>query len=128
MMFKCQVALLVSLLLSASSHEGGSLSKADYLTGPIPFRARLDSLFVALGRPISVVHDVGFCGKGSKTVGDSIEEDVIICDSLRIYSYDSLTICTDDQGAIEYYFFTTSRLVTARGIKIGDRIERILQA
>jgi hypothetical protein len=60
-------------------------------------------------------------------IGDSIVSEEMFCDSLRVYTYDSLTICTDDQGAIEYYSFTTSRFVTARGIKIGDRKEKILQ-
>jgi hypothetical protein len=60
-------------------------------------------------------------------IGDSIVSEEMFCDSLRVYTYDSLTICTDDQGAIEYYSFTTSRFVTSRGIKIGDRKEKILQ-
>jgi hypothetical protein len=127
MMFKCQVVFLVSLLLGASTHKGGSLTTADYLNGPIPILSRIDSLITALGQPTSVLHTVGFCGKGPKIVGDSIVGEEIFCDSLRIYTYDSLTVCTDDQGAIEYYLFTTSRFVTARGIKIGDRKEKILE-
>lgn len=126
-MFRWQVALLASLLLGASSPKGGSLTGADYLNGPIPFQARIESLITALGHPTSVLHTVDFCGKGPKMVGDSIVGEEMFCDSLRIYTYDSLTICSDDQWAIEYYYFTTSRFVTARGIKIGDRKEKILQ-
>jgi hypothetical protein len=127
MMLKCQVVFLLSSLLVGSSHDGGSLSGADYLNGPIPFQARIDSLITALGHPTSVVHSVGFCGKGPKMIGDSIVGEEMFCDSLRVYTFDSLTICTDDQGAIEYYSFTVSRFVTARGIQIGDRKEKILQ-
>ena len=128
-LFKQKFLVLIPLLAMPWHAQNGTLSEKDYLLGPIPFNARTDSLISILGPANSIEHTVGFCGKGPIMIGDSVVPgDTVYCDSLRVYRYDSLTICTDNHGAMEYYFFTRHGLLTKRGIGIGDLKTKVLRA
>jgi hypothetical protein len=80
------------------------------------------------GKPKHIERTVGFCGKGPKIINNEIVPgDSMYCDSLVIYTLDSLTICTNNFGNIEYYFFSISAFKTKRGIHIGSSKEEVLK-
>ena len=98
------------------------------IAGPFPETTSVDSIFRAFGEPKHIELTIGFCGKGPRIIDNEVVEgDSIYCDSLRIYTLDSLTVCTDNLGRLQYYSFTTTRLRTTRGIGIGQTKEEVLR-
>jgi hypothetical protein len=126
---KTLLAIFVLLFFSPKDDPTGSLSIQDCTIGRLSFNLIVDSAIVSFGKPSSVERSVGYCGKGPKMRGgQQVEGDSIYCDSIVTYSFDSLTICTNLKGYLEYYVFTKSDMVTKRGIRIGDTKEKILKA
>ena len=120
--------LIATIFTFSGGDENGSLSVNDVKNGPISFRANIDSITTIFGIPKTIERTVGFCGKGPIFINGKIAPgDSVYCDSLIIYTYDSLTICFDINGNMEYYFFTTSRFATVRGVRTGDPQEKIIE-
>jgi hypothetical protein len=114
------------LVLMVQDNWKASLTGKD-VAGPLPETTQVDSLFVVYGTPRNVERTVGFCGKGPRIIDNVVlEGDSIYCDSLLIYTLDSLTVCTDNLRRIQYYTFTTTKLKTTRGIAVGQSKEKVL--
>jgi hypothetical protein len=120
------IIILSVRILSVQDNRKASLTEKD-IAGPLPESMRVDSLFSTFGQPKHIERTVGFCGKGPRIINNEVVEgDSIYCDSLLIYTLDSLTVCMDNLGRLEYYSFTTAILKTTRGI-IGQSKEEVLQ-
>ncbi len=125
----CHFRLLLAIIcFSGASYSQGSLKPEDYLNAPISFTAKMDSVLSLFGPVRSMTEDEAFGGKGPIMRGDSVlPGDTVYTTHLRVFKCDSITLAFNDGNTIEYYVFTTTRLVTARGIRVGDSKEQLFK-